>query len=106
MRIVAKTDGDLHQLAEDIVNDKVFTTWLLPEEDIELFSTIFVTFSFMKRRDLQRLRADAGLFYEYRYKAMSEGFNGHPCFLSVQWLTKADTETLKTYVHHLEKEGA
>lgn len=96
-----KTDSELRQLALDIVEGRVFTSWDLPTEGT-MYAAIFVALDMLTRRQMLHLETHAGLIYEYRNKAASKGINGYPMFFSFQWLRKAETALVADYIRELE----
>lgn len=86
---------DLAQLATDIHAHKVFTSWEVPIDEKDLFACIFMPLFFMKMRELDRLRAQVGLIYEYLDKALPRGINGYPIFASFQTLSKQEAQALR-----------
>lgn len=93
---------ELVQIAIDIVEERIFTTWDLPDNDVESFQMCFMVFAFMKRRDLNQLKKQAGLIFEYHSKRMPMACNGLPMFASAQVLNKGDTEIVRNLVREWE----
>jgi hypothetical protein len=79
---------DLKQLAVDIVDGKVFGSWMIPEADQHLLAAIFLPFAFKDAKG--KLPEDVWGVYEYRDKAKKLGVREYPAFISCKLLTRQD----------------
>lgn len=86
-----KTDDEIATLAADIYKGVIFTSRHLPSGS-NMIAHVFMPLLFMEGEQLERLKIeDPGLIYEYWDKAESRSINGYPIFMSLQYLSRADT---------------
>ena len=85
------TDDELRTLAVDIVEGKVFGSWMLPEADLHLIGNVFMP---LVLGGAERLPEDASCLYEYLDKRLPLTVNGHPTFLSFRFLTETERQAL------------
>lgn len=95
---VQKPDAELKQLAQDIYDQKVFTSAHVSRGEQYNIAMIFMpialgAFKGYTQEDLE----DLGLMYEYYSEAMPRGINGMPIFPSVRLLNKLDLEKVNVY---------
>lgn len=95
-----RTDEELRQLALDIVEGKVFGSWMVPnDEGMTAFRIITM---FLGPDDYARMRERkvVGLF-EYLDKAGPLSVNGLPSFMSMQLIYQVEVDRLNTYIEQL-----
>jgi hypothetical protein len=87
------TDDELKILAVDIVDQKVFGSWMLPEAKLSLIPNIFLSYGV---RGEEKLPDDTSCLYQYFDKALQRlpPLDGYPTFLYYQVLTHEDRERL------------
>lgn len=90
------TEAELKQLAADVVEGKVFGSWMLPETDQHLLAAIFLPFAFKDAAG--KLPDDVWGVYEYRDKAKKIGVREYPAFISCKFLTQKDCEVLNPLI--------
>lgn len=83
--------ADIKQLAIDVVEGKVFGSWMIPPEDLDLLERIFMPLALAKTEELPD---DISVVYEYRSKASGLAINGYSVFLSFHYLGQSDRELL------------
>ena len=88
------TTINLRELALDIVEGKVFGSWLLHNPEREL-SMVFMVLFFAKKEDLP---SDIGAIYEYIDRASKQSINGMPIFYSCRFLTMQQYKDVCDYV--------
>jgi hypothetical protein len=86
------TETELKQLAVDVVDGKVFGSWMIPEEDKRLLAVIFLPLAF--RGADEKLPDDVWCMYEYVEKASKHKVKDYPTFMSCKYLTGADCAIL------------
>lgn len=84
-------DDDLKKLAIEIVDGKVFGSWMLPEKDIQLIANVFMPIAV---GGSEHLPEDVACLYEYFDKRLDMSINGYPTFLSCKFLTKSEQERI------------
>lgn len=89
------TPEDIKQLAIDIVDGKVFGSWMLPEKCQDLIPNIFVPLTLGAA---ERLPEDVWGLYSYLADAMPLTINGYPTFWKFRYLTKTDIEQLNPLI--------
>jgi hypothetical protein len=79
------TDDEIKELARDIVEDKVFTSGMCPQE---MLGMVFMPYGLggMNNMDL----ANVGAIVEHYAKAGERGINGYPMFMSCRVIHKDD----------------
>ena len=85
------TDEELKVLAVDIVDRRVFGSWMVPKDQPSLIARIFLPLSVGAA---SKRPGDASCFYEYLDRAMPISVNGYPAFFSFKFLTVEDWERL------------
>lgn len=85
------TDVELKILAIDIINEKVFGSWMIPKDHAEKISNIFLPLSIGA---VNYLPDDVWALYEYRDKSLPMAYEGMPVFSSCKYLQKDDVEKL------------
>jgi hypothetical protein len=96
------TEPELRQLALDIVDRKVYGSWMIPEDQLDrLLSVVFMPLLFGAAENLRENKAVS--LYEYLDKAGPTGVNGYPSFMSCRFLTKEDTELLNPMITKLRE---
>lgn len=95
-RLKILTDKDRRQLALDIVEGRVYGSWMMRNLARELVST-FIVLLFA-----DRLPEHVGEIYEYYKEAGPLAVNGRPMFYSCRFLAKEDTGPVHEYVQLLQ----
>lgn len=90
------TEPELKKLAADVVEGKVFGSWMLPETDQHLIAAIFLPLAFNDAAG--KLPDDVWGVYEYNDKAKKLGVRQYPAFISCKFLTKHDCEMLNPLI--------
>jgi hypothetical protein len=85
------TDDELRILAVDIVDQKVFGSWMLPKTQLTLIPNIFLPLGV---GGTAKLPEDVSCLYEYLDKSLPMQIDGYPTFLSLRYLTNEDRERL------------
>lgn len=99
-----RTDEVLKQLAQDILDGKVFTPASLRdgERDAYTMRMIFLPLMLAEGETLERIR-EAGMIYEYMDKAGPRSINGYPVFFSMKTLSKEDMNVMIGFMEELER---
>lgn len=97
MKIEGKTVRELAQLAQDVVDGKVFGSWQIPEGQEDLFPMIFTPVLFAEQPE------NAGHVYEYLDKAAPRCVNGYPIFFSMFYLADSDLKVFADMCKELLK---
>lgn len=81
----------LNELAQDIYDGKVFTDkHLRTPHDLEM---VFIPLAFLPEHQKKELIENPpGLIYEYFQKSNTRSVNGFPCFYTVHFLNKFQTQ--------------
>ena len=97
--------ADLKQLAVDIFEGKVFTSWMIRKQDFpNSVSMVFMPLIFAEKESLQDMTKQGIVeLYEYMDKALPRSVNGYPCFMSFRGLKKEDCLALTKHMKKLEK---
>lgn len=103
---IQKENSELKQLAQDIYDQKVFTSaHVRVNKDLPMiFMPIALgAFKDWEKDDMQ----DIGVIYEFYSEAGPRGVNGYPCFTSFKILDKFDTDKMWDYhaKYHMLKEA-
>jgi hypothetical protein len=95
-------DKELLNLADDIINGRVFGDWMLPKEDSSIVLSVFMTLIFLNDKLRQKLIDDKVVaIYEHLSEAGSMCVNGFPTFLSCHYITEPEMKRLKPMVEKL-----
>lgn len=97
------TEPELRKLALDIVEGKVFGSWMIPEADQDrLLPVVFMPLS-LRPVVTQKLleESQAASLYEY-YDKGKMGINGYPNFMSCCFLTKEEVDQIGPMVKQLQ----
>lgn len=94
-----KTKEELKQLAMDIIDGKVFGSWMI--KDLSDIPMVFMVSVFMKKKDIPK---DLAHFYEYNDKAGRMSVNGMPCFFSAHILLKKEAEKLQPLINEYREQ--
>jgi hypothetical protein len=89
---------DLKQLAIDVVEGRVFGSWMLPEQDQHLIAAIFLPLAFKDASG--KLPDDVWGVYEYHDKAKKQKVRDYPGFTTCKFLTQQDCDKLIPLIHH------
>ena len=95
----------LKQLAKDICEHLVFTSYHIPEKKMNEMLCVVFPILFANKVIKDKIETEAGLVYEYMDKARPESdwAEGYPTFESFSWLNKEDTELVRGFVNELVK---
>ena len=107
MELNTLTTDQLHQLAKDIFEEKVFTSAHIPVNDVldeVQVGVVFAPIAHMSEEERKELKKDLGLIYEYVDKAVGETEKGYPRFDTMSVLTVADMLKLFDEMDHIMKE--
>lgn len=85
------TSQALRMLAVDVVEGKVFGTWMLPDRERDMVPSIFVLLMFAGPGTFAE---DTEHVYEYYDRAGPVSINGYPMFFSCHGLRRRDCEPL------------
>lgn len=102
-----RTDEELMQLAKDITNDKVFSTFDCPDCGKEKLCEIFKAFKFLGKNDFDWFyQNDIVFFYQYREEADADiTEEGWPTFTGFKFLDRDDGYRLKNFLSILKFKG-
>lgn len=73
---------NLKQLAIDIVEGKVFGSWMVAENDINKLPLIFLPLALNAGKDLGEVYG----YYQYYDRAISKKYGKYPCFSRMHYL--------------------
>jgi hypothetical protein len=82
------TDAELKKLAVDIVDQKVFGSWMAPDS---LIANIFIP---LRKGGSDMVPEDVSCLYEYMDKATGMLAHGYPTFFSFKFFTNEERERL------------
>ena len=85
----------MKQLAIDIVEGKVFGSWMVKNEHDLGMVFMPLMFGSLEENGL----TDVAALYEYYDKAGPRSVNGMPCFMSMRYLSKAQVEELQVEIN-------
>lgn len=97
------TREELLQLAQDIMADKVFGSWMIAPEHMHCLERIFVPLQMSSGN----LPEDICSLYEYRDKSWPLKIHEYPVFFSMKFLTKSELivlQELLAKLHTLQEE--
>lgn len=97
------SDVQLKKLAIDISDGKVFTDTMIPPDQYQMVSIIFMPLIFLGKEKLEELANTCGLLYEYYDKAGPRSVNGFPIFFSFNSLNKEDIKKVDEYYKKIEE---
>ena len=100
----SKRVQELKQLAGDICNHYVFTSYHIAEDKMDEMFTIVYPIMFAGTDFKDKIdRDEVGLVYEYMNKAddKKRWVDGYPTFSSFQYLLKDESEMLRGYVNEI-----
>ena len=98
-----RSKSALKTIAMDIVDSKIFTSWMVPEDGPgNVMGMVFMPALFMEVEDREGM-IDEGIvkFYEYYDKAAPRSINGLPMFWSMQTLTQVECDILSPLIKRL-----
>jgi hypothetical protein len=94
-----KTREELKQLAQDIIDNKVFCDAHIPLEDAGLLPNIFIPIALGGLSKLsEEEKSNLGMFFEYYDEGGPSAINGFPMFFSMQILSKEEAKPVKEIV--------
>lgn len=99
-----RSEKELRELAMDIVENKVFGSWMFrsAEEASNLMGMVFMCALFMAEEDREKLKAaGANHFYEYYDKSLPRSINGKPIFMSMRFILDEEWNDLDKYINEL-----
>jgi hypothetical protein len=101
---VPLSEERLKQLAIDSLNGQVFGTWMIPEQDANLISSIFMVVALMDDISRKELRRDGIVhLYEEWAKAGPRSINGYPMFMSAGMLNADDCVRLQKKITQVKE---
>lgn len=95
------TEDEMKQLAQDIKNDKVFTSGHIPLESEQYTNQVFMDFLWMgvKKKQAIKNQGGVGMIYQYREEKRKDcTVAGFPRFNESFWLTPKQTFQLHKYL--------
>lgn len=101
MEEIMHEQGELKQIAIDIVDGKIFSSLSIknPSELGFIFMPLALgAFSEKTKEEIE----DVGILYEYMSES-SRTINGNPSFLSFRFLSKKDSETVISLIKEYQK---
>ena len=103
----AERKAALVKVAEDILDNKIFTSNHVQEQN--MVTMVFPILSFLDKKTLAKMQKDdVTLVYEYVDKAAPRGVNGYPMFFSCRFLTRGEATEMWGYYERMKaaKEAA
>ena len=102
--IYEMAEKNLKQLAIDISENKVFGTFNIREDDIEInMPMVFIPIALMNQKQKQKIIDEETVhIYEHMDKAGYRSVNGMPCFLSMNCINKEDWIKVVKYIKEYE----
>jgi hypothetical protein len=89
------SDESVKQLAGDLYSDKIFGSWMLPDDQIESMFMVFMALIFVDDITKKQWKRDnTYFFYEYYDKAGPRSINGMPVFMSFHILSGDDVKRI------------
>lgn len=89
---VPKTEQEVKQFALDIIESRMFVSWMLRPHEADMLYLIFMPLALMDDIGWKRLEAEEIThFYAYMKDAGPRSINGLPIFFSMGLLTQGDT---------------
>jgi hypothetical protein len=95
-----RSQEEIKQLAIDVVEGKVFGSWMIPPKDLALLERIFMPLALTPTDALPK---DISVVYEYRDKVAPLGINGYPVFFSFHYLNGEERELLTQEMNLYQK---
>ena len=97
------TDEQLKELAKDIIGNKVFCSYFIPDNQIPfMLGSVFMCLILMDPTDMYDL-SKTGFIYEYMDKAGPRAINGYPMFMSHRYINREDAKKVGEYINKLQK---
>lgn len=92
-----KTEQEIKDIALGIHKGEIYTDRHIRSS--QELAMVFMPLMFFKDEEHEKiLNGDIGMVYEYMNKAGGRSINGHPSFMSMCTLTKAESEQVIGYV--------
>lgn len=91
-----RSTRDLVKVARDMFDGKIFSSDMLGK-DMDMLGTVFMPIILMEEPDLEALRAEAAVIYEYYDCALPRVINGYPIFPSFHYLSQEERVLVKGY---------
>lgn len=96
------TDEELRQLAVDVEDGKVFGSWMIPEEHLDVqLPIVFLPFYWGAAEKIKD--QDVSVIYEYVDRTKRKTPNGYPVFTSFRTLTKEECDKLGKLITRLRQ---
>lgn len=97
----AERKAALVKVAEDILDNKIFTSNHVAEQN--MVTMVFPILSFLDKKMLTKMQKDdVVLMYEYMDKAGPRGVNGYPMFFSCRFLTRSEATEMWSYYNKMK----
>ena len=97
------TDAELKQLAQDVFNNKVFTTAQMEKFEMDNLGMVFMPLLMMNKEQRDELvKEKPYMLYGYMSQASPLACNGLPMFMSFKYLTKSEATKLKKFYKEFE----
>lgn len=95
-------DKELMELAEQVYRGEVFTSWQIPDNQLEkMLPLIFMPMIFANKQTLKKM--NPYVFYAYMKDAAPRTINGFPMFLSMAYLEEGEGKKLWDYLQKIRK---
>lgn len=94
-----RTDDELKRLALDIVDGKVFGSWMTPNQDEGLLPFKIVTMMMDKEHLKELERRQVIGIYEYMSEAGPMSVNGLPSFMSCRMIHRGEADKLNEFIN-------
>jgi hypothetical protein len=89
------SDEKVKELARDLYADKIFGSWMIPENQMDMMIMVFMVLIFMDDITKKQMKRDnTFFFYEYYDKAGPRSINGYPTFMSCHILSGDDVKRI------------
>ena len=104
IRIEAKTDEELKQIAKALWAGQIFCDRYIHKDQAHLLKSVFMSLYFIsKKTALEMKRRKVNFIYEYKDKAGPRSINGMPMFMSCQMLAESETEKMFEFYDKFKK---
>lgn len=98
-------DKEKKTLAVDIVEGRVFGTWSIREDNINIIPLIFMPLALANKDILEGMEKDnITQIYEYMDKAGPRGINGFPTFFSMHMINEDDWKEVRAMCEKYKKQ--
>ena len=97
-----RSKQELKQLAVDMVAGRVFGTFHMRSDEVQLAGSVFMALGLSSQEEREDMeRRGVVYIYEYMAKAGPRSVNGLPMFMSHHEILKDEVEPLRQYVDDL-----